>query len=96
MAEDILLSLAATDRVDGIFHCCIIAVHIDDSVRYLARYFEFGAFDGYFCHIATSKLKQFLGCDDILPYLVYTSQDITLEKERNLKKYTSRRRGKIL
>ena len=67
--------------------------HVDDRDLYIARYFEYAAFNGYFENVASNDLKQLL---DIIPYCIYTSKDIDKEGERQLSMYQNRRKGMFL
>ena len=71
--EDSLLSLAATKTADGIFYCSVLKTPVDDRDLYIARYFEYAAFNGYFENVASNNLKQSL---NIIPCCRYTSKDI--------------------
>ena len=88
-----LLSLATTKRVDGIFYCSVLKTPVDDRYLYIARYFEYAAFNSYFENVASNDLKQSL---DIIPYCIYTSKDIDKEGERHLSMYQDRRKGMFL
>ena len=46
--EDSYLPSASTNTVDGIFYCLIIKVDLCDRIHYIARYFEYGAFTGFY------------------------------------------------
>ena len=74
--EDSLLSLAATKTADGIFYCSVLKTPVDDRDLYIARYFEYAAFNGYFENVASNNLKQSL---NIKPCCRYTSKDIDKE-----------------
>ena len=89
--EDSYLSLASTNTVDGIFYCLIIKLDLCDGIHYIARYFEHGAFTGFFKSIAHEKIKMQIECIELLPYSFYTEQDISLEKTRELQLFVQRK-----
>ena len=68
--------------VDGIFNCLIIKVDLYDGIHYIARYFEYGAFTGFYQSTAHEKIKMQIECIELLPYSVYTEQGISLEKNK--------------
>ena len=89
--EDSYLSLASTSTIDGIFYCLIIKVDLSDGMHYIARYFEYGAFTGFYKSIAHEKIKMQIECIELLPYSVYTEQDISLEKARESQLFVERK-----
>ena len=46
--EDSLLDLASSNAVDGIFYCCSMKISIGDKSLHVAKFFEYGAFAGFF------------------------------------------------
>ena len=88
--EDSYLSLASTNTVDGIFYCLIIKVDLCDGIHYIARYFEYGAFTGFYQSTAHEKIKMQIECNELLPYSAYTEQDISLEKTRQSQLFVER------
>ena len=75
------LSLASTNTVDSIFYCLIIKVDLCNGIHYIARYFEYGAFTDFYQSIAHEKIKMQIECNELLPYSLYTEQDVSLEKQ---------------
>lgn len=86
-AEDTLLSLATDDDVDGIFLCSIVHA---DAEQTMARYFEFGAFSGFYLNVMGSMIKERYAWN-VLPYNIYTEKDVIVEKQRACGLYASRR-----
>ena len=94
--EDSYLSLASTNTVDDIFYCLIIKVDLCDGIHYIARYFEYGAFTGFYQSTAHEKIKMQIECTELLPYSVYTEQDISLEKTRESQLFVERKsKGRV-
>ena len=89
--EDSYLSLASASTADGIFYCLIMKIDFSDKTYYVARYFEYGTFTGFYQYAAHEKIKEQIDCIELLPYCVYTEQDISLEKRRDLKLFAERR-----
>ena len=81
--EDKLLSLAATKAVDGIFYCVVLKIRHEQQEYYFARYFESGAFIGFFESVGHLKLKEKLEVEVLLPFCVYTVKDIVIEEGRS-------------
>ena len=75
--------IASTNTIDGIFYCLIIKVDLCDGIHYIARYFEYGAFTGFYQSTAHEKIKMQIECIELLPYSVYTEQGISLEKKES-------------
>ena len=95
--EDSYLSLASTNTVDGIFYCLIIKVDLCDGIHYIVRYIEYGAFTGFYQYSAHEIIKMQIKCIEILPYSVYTEQDISLEKTRESQLFVERKsKGRVL
>lgn len=88
--EDSLLSLASSGTTDGIFYCTILRIGIDDSV-YVARYFESGAFLGFYAGEMHREVKEKLGVHQLLPYSVYTHADIAADFKRDEALYMNRK-----
>ncbi|XP_057302291.1 uncharacterized protein LOC130636556 isoform X1 [Hydractinia symbiolongicarpus] len=86
-AEDTLLSLATDDDVDGIFLCSIVHA---DAEQTMARYFEFGAFSGFYLNVMGSMIKERYAWN-VFPYNIYTEKDVIVEKQRACGLYASRR-----
>ena len=57
---------------------------------YLARYFEDAAFTGYFESRGSRMLKETF---DIVPYCIFTPEDIAVTEARQLLLYSTRRKG---
>ena len=94
--EDSYLSLASDNTADGIFYCLVMKVDLSDRSYYVARYFEYGSFIGFYQSTAHKKIKEQIECIKLLPYCVYTEQDISLEKTRCLKLFLERRsKGRV-
>ena len=94
--EDSYLSLASASTADGIFYCILIKVDFSDKTYYVARYFEYGTFTGFYQSTAHEKIKKQIDCNELLPYCVYTEEDINLEKRRGLKLFAERRvKGRV-
>ena len=89
--EDSYLSSALTNTVDGIFYCLIIKVDLCDGIHYIARYFEYGALTGFYQSTEHEKIKMQIECIELLPYSVYTEQDISLEKTRESQLFVERK-----
>ena len=92
-AESSLLSLASTKTVDGIFYCSVLKTPVDDRDLYIARYFEYSTFNGYFENVVSNDLKQSL---DIIAYCIYTSKDNDREGARHLSMYQDQRKVMFL
>ena len=89
--EHSYLSLASTNTVDGIFYCLIIKVDLCDGIHYIARYFEYDVFTGFFQSTTHEKIRMQIECIELLPYSVYTEQDISLEKTRQSQLFVERK-----
>ena len=95
--EDSDLSLASTNTVDGIFYCLIIKVYLCDGIHHIARYFEYGAFTGFYQSTAHEKIKMQIEFIKLLSCYVYTEQDISLEKTRESQLFVKRKsKGRFL
>ena len=95
--DDSYLSLASTNTVDSVFYCFIIKVDLCDRIHYIARYFEYGAFTGFYQSTAHEKIKMQIECNELLPYSAYTEQDISLEKTRQSQLFVERKsKGRYL
>ena len=70
--EDSYLSLVSTNTADGIFHCLIIKVDLWEGIHYIARYFEYDAFTGFYQSTANEKIKIQIEWEELSPYSVYT------------------------
>ena len=89
--------IASTNTVDGIFYCLIIKVDLCDGIHYIARYFEYGAFTGFYQSTAHEKIKMQIECIERLPYSIYTEQGISLEKTRESQLFVERKsKGRVL
>ena len=89
--------IASTNTVDGIFYCLIIKVDLCDGIHYIARYFEYGAFTGFYQSTAHEKIKMQIECIELLPYSIYTEQGISLEKTRESQLFVERKsKGRVL
>ena len=73
--EDSMLQLASTKTTDGIYYMCIL----QKGCHTVARFFESGAFQGYFKARAQSKIQ------DALPWQVYNELDIVKNIQFNIK-----------
>ncbi|XP_057311703.1 uncharacterized protein LOC130649446 [Hydractinia symbiolongicarpus] len=56
----------------------------------MARYFEFGAFSGFYLNVMGSMIKERYAWN-VLPYNIYTEKDVIVEKQRACGLYASRR-----
>jgi len=92
-AEDALLSLAVSETTDAIFFICLLRVEMENPI-YIARYFENGAFKGFYDTFVHKELKSKLAIEQILPYQVYTAEDIMAEMERNKDLFKKKKKGK--
>jgi len=90
--EDTVLSLASSNTTNAIFFCCILSIGKTNPVH-VARYFEDGAFVGFYSSVVHSQLKQYLNLDQLLPYKVYTADDIKSNIERNESLNANRKKG---
>lgn len=91
--EESLLSLGSSGMVDGLFYSCVMKVERKDKPAvYIARYFEYGAFNGYFVNNAHRYLKEFLEVDELLPYCAYTPKDIDINKDRDETLFSKRKK----
>ena len=89
--------IASTNTVDGIFYCLIIKVDLCDGIHYIARYFEYGAFTGFYQSTGHEKIKMQIEWTELLPYSVYTEQGISLEKTRESQLFVERKsKGRVL
>ena len=57
----------------------------------MARYFEYSAFTGFYQSTAHEKIKTQIECIGLIPYSVYTGQEISLEKARELQLFVKRK-----
>ena len=71
--DDSYLSLASTNTVDSVFYCFIIKVDLCDGIHYIARYFEYGAFTGFFQSTVHEQIKMEIECNELLSYSLYTA-----------------------
>jgi len=90
-AEDSLLSLAASKIIPGIFFCCVLEIELGGCKYNVARYFEHGAFNGFY-DFAKESIKSFVECEELLPYCSYTPKDVLYLEERNKKLSISKRK----
>ena len=79
--EDSLLDLSSSTAVDGIFYCCSMKVSLGDKSLHVARFFECGAFAGFFWSKGHDTLKEYLQLDQLLPYSIYAEKDGKANKE---------------
>ena len=63
--------IASINTVDGIFYCLIIKVDLCDEIHYIARYFEYGAFTGFYQSTAHEKIKMQIECIELLPLCLH-------------------------
>ena len=84
---DSLLDFASSNAVDGIFYCCSMKVSLGDKSLHVARFFECGAFAGFFWSKGHDALKEYLQLDQLLPYPVYAEKDVKANKERDEELY---------
>ena len=78
--KDLHLPLESANTVDGFFCCLVIKVDLRDTRYYIARYFEYGSFSGFYQSTACEKIKMQIECIELLPYCVFTEYDISLKK----------------
>ena len=88
--EDSLLLLSNSEFVDGVFFCAVLEIKSQENHQLYCRFFENGAFSGYFYNCGLSKLKQNLGVDEIISASCYTTKDVDMEKERRSKLFPAK------
>ena len=92
--EDNCLTLALSGSTDCLFMCVVFSIKTEeDKVRTVARFFESGTLIGFFQNVGHKYLKETLNNDDILPYRVYTKEDIEKATLRSDALYSSRKNG---
>lgn len=82
LLEENLLSLASSELYDDIFYCNAVKFIINNKVWFVARYFESGGFKNCFLKAGNEKLRTLLNVDCLLPYSIFTEEDIGMEKIR--------------
>ncbi|XP_047146020.1 uncharacterized protein LOC124805833 isoform X2 [Hydra vulgaris] len=80
--EDNFLSLASSGSSDCLFYCVLFSLPSAEGAIYIARYFEFDSLSGCYQNLIHSKLKEKFGINSVLPYQVYTSQDVESYSKR--------------
>ena len=93
--EDSLLDLASSNAVDGIFYCCSMKVSLGNKSLHVAKFFECGAFAGFFWSKRHDTLKEYLQLDQLLPYSVYVKKEVKANKERDEQLYEKRKKPGI-
>ena len=93
--EDSLLNFTSSNAVDGIFYCCSMKITIRDKLMQVARFFEYGAFAGFFSSKGHNTLKEYLQLDQLLPYSVYVEEDVKANRERDEELYEKRKKPGI-
>ena len=89
--EDSYLTLTSTKDVDSIFYCLVMKINIKEKDIFIARYFEYGGFQGFYKNVAQQHIKRDLAIDEICSSLVYTKADIDMEVQRNTELYKDRK-----
>jgi len=89
--EEGFLSLAASETAHGIFFLCLLKIDVDNKTYHIARYFEDGAFKGYYHSEAEQRIKEEFEISELLPYLVFTHVDVEQEQLRNLEVFAKKR-----
>ena len=77
------------------FYCCSMKVRIRDKSLHVARFFEYGAFAGFFWKKGHGTLNEYLQLDQLLPYSVYLEKDVEANKERDEELYEKRKKPGI-
>ncbi|XP_065682471.1 uncharacterized protein LOC136095674 isoform X1 [Hydra vulgaris] len=80
--EDNFLSLASSGSSDCLLYCVLFSLPSAEGAKYIARYFEFGSLSGCYRNLIHSKLKEKFEITSVLPYQVYTSQDVESHSKR--------------
>ena len=93
--EDALFYLGSSNEVDGIFYCCVMRVDLAHTSVAIARFFECGAFNGYFSNKSHPSLKEQLQPDELLPYLTYIEKDVEANKQRDEHGYMKKGRNLV-
>ena len=92
--EDDLLSLSTTDSVDAIFYCCFMKMKLGEKVEVIySRYFESGAFDGFYRNVCLPKMKEALSIAEVCAVSAYTSLDIEEIIKHKSGLFTERKKG---
>ena len=66
-------------------------VELADTSVPIARFFECGAFNGYFSNKAHPSLKEQLQLGELLLYSTYTEKDMEANKQKDEKMYEKRK-----
>ncbi|XP_057315420.1 uncharacterized protein LOC130656555 [Hydractinia symbiolongicarpus] len=91
-AEDTCLTMTASGYYDDVFYCSVLQIEVPVRRVYVCRLFESGGFQGYFHNEGQCFIQQRLGLtNDLLPYHVYTMDDVNMEKIRSIKLYQTMR-----
>ncbi|XP_065674194.1 uncharacterized protein LOC136091139 [Hydra vulgaris] len=80
--EDNFLSLASSGSSDCLLYCVLFSLPSAEGAKYIARYFEFGSLSGCYYNLIHAKLKEKFEINSVLPYQVYTSQDVESHSKR--------------
>ena len=92
--EDDLLAIAATDFSDAVFHCCLFKMKIyEGNEQYYGRYFESGAFEGFFNNVCRQNLKAEFNVEDIFAVNTFTKADVTAFLKHKSELYKGRKTG---
>ena len=87
--EDMLLTVAASGTADCIFYCALMNITIDNQIKTIARYFEYGTLEGAFNTIQNKLILE----GDALPLCIYTQHDVEEKHKRDAALFVSRRKG---
>ena len=93
--EDSLVDLTTCNAADDIFFCCSMKISIRAKLLQVARFFEYGAFAGFFSSKEHDTLKEYLQLDQLLPYSVYVEKDAKANRERDEELYEKRKKPGI-
>lgn len=91
--EDRLLALASSQISDEIFFCCVLKIQMEKPI-YIARHFEYGTFENFYKDNVHSQLKSMFDLVELLPYKVYTNDDVKAKRERDISLYQKRKNKK--
>ncbi|XP_057301689.1 uncharacterized protein LOC130636098 [Hydractinia symbiolongicarpus] len=84
--------MTASGYYDDVFYCSVLQIEVPVRRVYVCRLFESGGFQGYFHNEGQCFIQQRLGLtNDLLPYHVYTMDDVNMEKIRSIKLYQTMR-----
>lgn len=92
-AEETLLTFASIQAEDGITYCSVLKVFNNQKDVYLARYFEYDAFLGYFDSRGSRILKETF---DIVPYIPLHLKMLLLLVEDNCSSIQRKERVYVL